>query len=52
MPNTYYPNKDADFIAWLANFVTITTANTAALGLVAGDLTPISTLQPTYGLSF
>jgi hypothetical protein len=42
MPNTYYPNKDADFIAWLANFVTIATANTAALGLVADDLTPIS----------
>ena len=48
MPNTYYPNKDADFIAWLANFITIATANTAALGLIAGDLTPISTLQPTY----
>ena len=44
----YFPTKDADFIAWLANFVTIATANTAALGLVAGDLTPISTLQPTY----
>ncbi|GAB1372790.1 hypothetical protein MASR1M45_28530 [Candidatus Kapaibacterium sp.] len=44
----YFPSKDADFVAWLANFVTIATANTAALGLVAGDLTPISTLQPTY----
>jgi len=21
MPNTYYPNKDADFIAWLGNIV-------------------------------
>jgi hypothetical protein len=21
MPNTYYPNKDSDFIAWLANFL-------------------------------
>ena len=48
MPNTYYPRKDADLIAWLANFLTIANANLAALGLVAGDLTPITALQPTY----
>ncbi len=44
----YFPSKDADFIAWLANFLTVANANLAALGLIAGDLTPISTLQPTY----
>ena len=48
MPNTYYPNKDADFIAWLANFLTVANANLAPLGLIAGDLTPITALQPTY----
>lgn len=44
----YFPSKDAEFIAWLANFLTSATANLTALGLIAGDLTPISLLQPTY----
>jgi hypothetical protein len=48
MPNTYYPAKDADFIAWLANFLTVANANLIPLGLIAADLTPVSTLQPTY----
>jgi len=48
MPNSYIPNKDADLVAWLANFLTVANANLAPLGLIAGDLTPISTLQPTY----
>ena len=48
MPNSYIPNKDADLIAWLANFLTVANANLAPLGLIAGDLTPITTLQPTY----
>ncbi|MBS4013349.1 MAG: hypothetical protein KGZ97_06270 [Bacteroidetes bacterium] len=48
MPHTYYPNKDADFVPWLANFLTVANANLVPLGLVAGDLTPITALQPTY----
>lgn len=44
----YFPAKDADFIAWLANFLTIANANLVPLGLIAGDLTPITALQPTY----
>lgn len=48
MPNTYYPNKDADFVSWLANFLTVANVNLIPLGLIAGDLTPITTLQPTY----
>ena len=48
MPNTYYPSKDAEFIIWLQNFATVANANLAALGLIAGDMTPITTLQPTY----
>jgi len=48
MPSTYYPNNDADFIVWLANFVTGANANLAALGLVAADLTPVTGVQPTY----
>ncbi len=38
----YIPGGDAAFSAWLDNFVTYATAN---LGLVAGDLTPITTGQ-------
>jgi hypothetical protein len=44
----YFPTKDADFIAWLANFLTVANANLVPLGLIAGDLTPITALQPTY----
>lgn len=44
----YFPSKDADFIAWLANFLVVANANLVPLGIIAGDLTPISTLQPTY----
>ena len=48
MPGTYYPSNDADFTVWLANFVTVANANMATLGLVAADLTPVTTLQPNY----
>lgn len=48
MASRYYPTKDAEFAIWLTNFVTVANANLAPLGLIAGDLTPISTLQPTY----
>jgi len=46
--SNYFPSKDNDFANWLATFLTNATANLAALGLIAGDLTPISTLQTTY----
>lgn len=48
MPNTYYPNKDADFMVWLGNFVNTATANLTALGLIATDIDPIKTLQPIF----
>ena len=48
MAGQYFPSKDNDFANWLATFLTNATANTTALGLVSGDLTPISTLQTTY----
>ena len=38
----YIPGGDAAFNAWLDNFVTYATANLANLGLVAGDLTPVT----------
>ena len=45
---SYYPTNDTQLIVWLNNFVTVANANLAALGLVAADMTPITTLQPTY----
>ena len=38
----YIPGGDAALNAWLDNFVTYATANLANLGLVAGDLTPVT----------
>jgi hypothetical protein len=43
----YIPAPDADFHAWQLNFVSYASANLAALGLVAGDLTPVTTAQST-----
>ncbi len=40
------PGGDAELNAWLDNFVTYATAN---LGLVAGDLTPVTTAQTAWG---
>ena len=47
----YIPGGDAAFNAWLDNFVTYATANLAGLGLVAGDLTPITTAQTAWATS-
>lgn len=41
----YIPAPDAEFHAWQANFVSYANANLVALGLVAGDLTPVTTAQ-------
>ncbi|PYS48770.1 MAG: hypothetical protein DMF68_12120 [Acidobacteria bacterium] len=38
----YIPNPDGDFNAWLQNFVSYISANTAALGLSAADITPVA----------
>jgi hypothetical protein len=44
----YLPTKETELAVWLSNFVTVANANLVALGLVAADLTPVSTLQPTF----
>ncbi len=41
----YIPGPDASFHAWQSNFVTYANGNLAALGLVAADMTPITTAQ-------
>ena len=48
----YIPGPDADFNVWQSNFVTYANANLAALGLVAADMTPITTAQTTWATAF
>lgn len=48
----YLPGPDADFQAWVTNFVTYANANLAALGLVAADMTPVTTNQTTFNTNF
>jgi hypothetical protein len=43
------PAADAEFHAWRQSFVAVANANLAGLGLVAGDLTPITGAQTTWG---
>jgi len=51
MPD-YIPAPDAEFNAWQANFVSYANANLAGLGLVAGDMTPITAAQTTWASAF
>ena len=51
MPD-YIPSSDADFNTWLANFVTYASANLAGLGLVAADLTPVSSTQTKWNTDY
>jgi hypothetical protein len=48
----YLPGPDADYQAWVTNFVTYAKANLAALGLVAADITPITTGQTAFNSGF
>ncbi len=48
MPQDYIPAPDLDYQAWLVNFVTVANANLAALGLVAGDMTPVTTAKTPF----
>ena len=48
----YLPGPDANYQAWVANFVTYANANLAALGLVAADLTPVTAGQTGFTTGF
>jgi hypothetical protein len=48
MANDYIPRGDAEFNGWQANFVSYANTNLVALGLVAGDMTPITTAQTAW----
>jgi len=44
----YVPNADATYDTWLSNFVTVLTANAAALGLAPAELVPIQDSQSDF----
>ena len=48
MSTDYIPQADLEFNAWQENFMTYAAANLAALGLVAGDLTGLTTAQTKW----
>ena len=52
MANGYIPRADAEFDAWLTTFHTYAAANLAGLGLVAGDLTPVTTARTAWQAAF
>ncbi|MCX6153862.1 MAG: fibronectin type III domain-containing protein [Candidatus Kapabacteria bacterium] len=50
MPD-YIPKQDTIYQDWLANFITVATANLTALGLLSTDLTGISTDKSAFDTS-
>ncbi len=48
----YIDPNDAVFIAWSANFFTVLNANLAAVGLIAGDVTPVFTARDSFSLAY
>lgn len=47
----YIPANDAEFLAWSTNFFAVLNANLATVGLVAADVTPVTTAQTSYSTS-
>jgi hypothetical protein len=44
----YIPPNDAEFLAWMNNFITVLNANLATFGLVAADLTPLTNARNDF----
>lgn len=47
----YLPGSDADFSAWVDNFIAFANDNLAALGLTAADLTPVQTPHSAFKIA-
>ncbi|MCI0360522.1 MAG: hypothetical protein L0211_18755 [Planctomycetaceae bacterium] len=48
----YIPRTDANFDAWQTSFVAVVNGNLAGYGLVAGDMTPVTTAQTAWNSGF
>ena len=44
----YIPPNDAEFLAWMNNFISVLNANLATFGLVAADLTPLTNARNDF----
>jgi hypothetical protein len=44
----YIPRNDAEFLAWMNNFISVLNANLATFGLVAADLTPLTNARNDF----
>ena len=44
----YIPQKDGDLVPWTENFIAVANANLPALGLIAGDITALTTKKSDY----
>lgn len=49
MAKTIYPANNAEFLIWLINFITVATANKAALDLSDPQIEALETLQLQFG---
>lgn len=48
----YIPSRNADFVAWLANFSALITASPATYGLASGDATTISGINTAVAAAY
>jgi hypothetical protein len=48
MAREYIPPNDAEFLAWMNNFISVLNANLATFGLVAADLTPLTNARNDF----
>lgn len=44
----YIPSKDGDLVPWTENFIAVANANLAVLGIVATDITSLTTKKTDY----
>ncbi len=47
----YLPAKDTELQAWTQNFLTAANANLVSLGMVAGDVTSVSTDKTSFDIA-
>lgn len=52
MATDWIPHSDADFDPWQKNYLSYATANTASLGLVPGDVTPLTNAQAVWTAAY
>ncbi len=52
MAGDYIPGPDGDFHIWQNNFVTYVSTHLADLGLVAGDIAPLTAAQATWTTAY